>query len=109
MLVPQHAPATDGMLPAEQGMSTALAALAMNLQETIMSKLKVADLCREDPLERGAAHAIVGGIGQIRVGEPTGWPRWQAWLPPDLGWPGKLPIDLGGYKPPLKELDPRYQ
>lgn len=107
MMVPQHAPATDGMLPAEHGMSAALAALAINLQETIMSKLKVADLCREDPLERGATLAIVGGIAQIRVGEPTGWPRWPAWVPPDFGLPGRLPIDLGGYKPPLRELDPR--
>nr|WP_315593504.1 hypothetical protein [uncultured Cupriavidus sp.] len=74
-----------------------------------MSTLKVADLSRETSLERGAARAIVGGIAYIRVGEPTGWPRWPGWMPPNIGLPPGLPIDLGGYKPPSHELDPRYQ
>jgi hypothetical protein len=74
-----------------------------------MSKLKIADLYREDLLDSGAARAICGGIAYIRVGEPHGstWPGWPAWMP-------RIALPKGNewdpaYSPMAHEPDPRLQ
>ncbi|PLQ00530.1 hypothetical protein [Cupriavidus pauculus] len=77
-----------------------------------MSKLKIADLRREDRLTDDAARAIAGGIlylSNIRVGEPHGnaWPGWPAWMP-HVALPKGNEWDPA-YSPMAREPDPRLQ